>query len=85
MGKNITIYTTTTCPSCNMVKTYLKAKGQTYSEVNVDKEPNQRQKAIDVSGGAMTVPVTVIKDEATGSQEVTVGWNAGRLAAALSV
>lgn len=84
MAKNITIYTTTTCPSCNMVKTYLKAKGQTYSEINVDLEPEQRQKAIDVSGGAMTVPVTVIADDAAGTQDVTVGWNAGRLAAALA-
>lgn len=84
MAKSITIYTTTTCPSCNMVKTYLKAKGQTYNEVNVDLEPDQRQVAIDVSGGAMTVPVTVIADENAGTQDVTVGWNAGKLAAALA-
>jgi glutaredoxin 3 len=84
MAKSITIFTTTTCPSCNMVKTYLKAKGQTYNEVNVDLEPEQRQRAIDISGGAMTVPVTVIADETTGAQDVTVGWNAGKLAAALA-
>jgi len=84
MAKAITIYTTTTCPSCNMVKTYLKAKGQNYSEINVDLMPDQRQAAIDVSGGAMTVPVTVISDDATGQTDVTVGWNAGKLAAALS-
>lgn len=83
MAKDITIYTTTTCPSCNMVKTYLKAKGQTYSEVNIDEYPHERQAAIDLSG-AMTVPVTVIKDQVTGTKEVTVGWNAGRLAAALA-
>lgn len=67
-----------------MVKTYLKAKGQTYSEINVDLEPEQRQVAIDVSGGAMTVPVTVIADDAAGTRDVTVGWNAGKLAAALA-
>ncbi len=85
MAKDITIYTTTTCPSCNMVKTYLKAKGQTYSEVNVDVEPDLRQAAIDISGGAMTTPVTVIRDSESGEQKVTVGWNAGKLAAALAV
>ena len=67
-----------------MVKTYLKAKGQNYNEINVDLEPQQRQAAIDVSGGAMTVPVTVISDDTTGKTDVTVGWNAGKLAAALS-
>lgn len=84
MAKDITIYTTTTCPSCHMVKTYLKAKGQSYHEVNVDLEPDQRQTAIDVSGGAMTVPITVISDAVSGKQDVMVGWNAGKLAAALS-
>ncbi len=84
MAKNITVYTTTTCPSCNMVKTYLKAKGQTYSEVNVDESPEERQAAIDISGGAMTVPITVIQDDSTGAREVTVGWNAGSLAAAIA-
>jgi glutaredoxin 3 len=84
MAKDITIYTTTTCPSCNMVKTYLKAKGHTYNEVNVDTQPDLRQTAIDVSGGAMTTPVTVIRDSEAGTQDVTVGWNAGKLAAALA-
>jgi len=67
-----------------MVKTYLKAKGHNYIEVNVDEEPEQRQIAIDVSGGAMTVPITVINDQITGQKAVTVGWNAGQLASALA-
>lgn len=82
MAKNITIYTTTTCPSCSMVKRFLASKGLAYNEVNVDEQPDERQTAIDLSG-AMTVPVTVIKDEAKGDQTVTVGWNAGQLVAAL--
>lgn len=84
MAKIITIYTTTTCSSCNMVKTYLKAKGQDYQEINVDLNPAERQTAIDVSGGAMQVPITVVADEESGQQDVMVGWNAGRLAAALA-
>lgn len=83
MAKNITIYTTTTCPSCSMVKRFLASKGLTYSEVNVDEQPDERQTAIDLSG-AMTVPVTVIKDEDSDDQTVTVGWNAGQLVAALN-
>jgi len=67
-----------------MVKTFLKAKGHEYHEINVDLEPDQRQAAIDASGGAMTVPVTVIADEDSGTRAVTVGWNAGQLVAALN-
>jgi glutaredoxin 3 len=84
MAKDITIYTTTTCPSCSMVKRFLASKGHTYNEVNVDEQPELRQEAINVSGGAMTVPVTVVKDEDKGTQAVTVGWNAGQLVAALA-
>jgi glutaredoxin 3 len=84
MAKDITIYTTTTCSSCSMVKRFLATKGQSYQEVNLDERPELRQAAIDVSGGAMTVPITVIKDEDKGTQAVTVGWNAGQLVAALA-
>lgn len=84
MSKNITIYTSTTCPSCVMVKRFLNTKGQPYEEVNVDEKPEARQEAINVSGGAMTIPVTVVRDEAKDQQEVMVGWNPGKLMAALA-
>lgn len=82
MPKNITIYTTNTCAYCVMVKKYLTTKGQKYDEINLDEQPELRQKAIDLTG-QMTVPVTVVTDE-SGQQDITVGWNPGKLAAALS-
>ncbi len=82
MAKNITIYTTNTCASCAMVKKYLTSKGHEYQEVNLDENPQERQKAIELSG-QMAVPVTVITDEGGVQEEVSVGWNPGRLAAAL--
>jgi glutaredoxin 3 len=39
MVKNITIFTTTTCAYCPMVKKYLGAKGLAYDEVNLDESP----------------------------------------------
>ena len=82
MAKNITIYTTTTCASCGMVKKWLSAKGHTYEEVNVDTEPHRQAEALAVSG-AMTVPVTVVTRE-DDSREVVIGFNLSKLAPALA-
>ncbi len=84
MTKNITVYTTNTCASCAMVKKYLTSKGHNYQEVNLDENPDERQKIIELSG-QMAVPVTVISDEAGAQKEVSVGWNPGKLASALGV
>ena len=82
MSKNITIYTTNTCASCGMVKKYLSSKGQEYQVINLDESPEHIQDLLNLSG-QLAVPVTVIKDE-SGQQDVTVGWNPGKLASALA-
>lgn len=82
MSKKITIYTTNTCAYCVMVKKFLTTKGQEFSEVNLDDEPERRQEALDLSG-AMTVPVTVIENS-DGMKNVTVGYNPSQLASALA-
>lgn len=84
--KQVTVYTTTTCASCEMVKKYLKTKGVDFSLVNMDEEPTEvRQRVIEMSG-AMTVPVVVVedKDDDNAPKNITVGWNPARLAAAVS-
>lgn len=82
MQKTITIYTTTTCAYCEMVKKWLGSKGLTYNVINMDEEPPEvRQKVIEMSG-AMTVPVTVVED-AAGNKDLTVGWNPAKLGAAV--
>ncbi len=81
MSKKITIYTTNTCAYCVMVKKWLTTKGQTYQEVNLDEKPELRQEVISLSG-QMAVPVTVVTND-SGQQDVTVGWNPGKLAMAL--
>lgn len=82
MIKNITIFTTTTCAYCPMVKKYLGAKGLSYDEVNLDENPARQQEALALSG-ALTVPVTVIT-KADDSKEVVVGFNLAKLAPAIS-
>jgi glutaredoxin len=82
MVKNITIFTTTTCAYCPMVKKWLTSKGFSYDEVNLDQNPERQEEALKLSG-ALTVPVTVITKEDE-SQEVVVGFNLAKLAPAVA-
>jgi glutaredoxin len=83
MAKNITVFTTNTCSYCVMVKRFLDMKGQKYEVVNLDENPERNQEALDVSGGALTVPITVVTRE-DDSREVVVGYNLAQLAPALA-
>lgn len=82
MVKNITIFTTTTCAYCPMVKKWLAAKGYTYDEVNLDQNPERQAEALALSG-AMTVPVTVVTKQ-DDSRQVVVGFNLAKLAPAVA-
>lgn len=82
MPKNITIFTTTTCAYCPMVKKYLAAKGMQYDEVNLDEDPARQAEVLEISG-ALTVPVTVVTKE-DDSKAVVVGYNLAKLAPAIA-
>lgn len=82
MPKKITMYTTTTCAYCVMVKKWLTSKNLEYDEINLDENPEHRAEAIRISGG-MTVPVTVVT-KSDDTQDVIVGWNLAKLAPAVS-
>jgi glutaredoxin 3 len=77
--KKITVFTTSTCAYCGMVKKWLDAKGISYSVVNLDEQP-EMQKQVYEKSGALTVPVTLIENEDT-TEEVVIGYNLARLAA----
>lgn len=82
MVKNITVFTTTTCAYCPMVKKWLAAKGYKFDEVNLDQNPERQAEALKISG-ALTVPVTVVT-KADDTQEVVIGFNLSKLAPAVS-
>lgn len=63
--KNVTIYTTTTCPYCVKAKRLLDHKGAPYTETNVN-DPDARAKMMEKSGGARTVPQIFIGDTHVG-------------------
>lgn len=82
MPKNITVYTTTTCAYCPMVKKYLGSKGLAYDEVNLDTNPERQAEVLALSG-ALTVPVTVVT-KTDDTQAVVVGYNLAKLAPAVA-
>ena len=73
----ITIYSTTTCPYCKMLKEYLKEKGISYSEKIVDQDDAARDEMVAISGGFMGVPFTVIDKD--GKKETVLGFDKGKL------
>jgi glutaredoxin 3 len=77
--KKITVFTTTTCAYCGMVKKWLDAKGVVYDVINLDEQP-EMQKQVFEKSGALTVPITLIEKEDK-SEEVVIGYNLARLAA----
>ncbi|HVS79290.1 MAG TPA: glutaredoxin family protein [Candidatus Saccharimonadales bacterium] len=83
MAKDVTIFTTNTCTYCAMVKRFLDMKGQSYQVVNLDEHPERNKEALEVSGGALTVPITVVTKQ-DDTQQVVVGYNLAQLAPAIA-
>lgn len=71
------IYTTSSCPYCVMIKKLLKYKGVNIIEKNAE-DPAVREEAIKVSGGAVTVPITIVNGH------TLVGFNQRLLMEALN-
>jgi glutaredoxin-like YruB-family protein len=57
--KNVTLYTTPTCPWCTTVKNYLRKNGVRYSEVNVAADQSAAESMVSKSG-QQGVPQTEI-------------------------
>lgn len=68
----ITVFTTTACAYCAMVKKLFDAKGVEYQTVNLDENPERREEVFDLSG-VMSVPVT------TNGADVVVGFAPAKL------
>jgi len=53
---NVTVYSTSTCPYCKMVREYLKKRNMDFKDINVAEDKAKAQEMIDKSG-QMGVPV----------------------------
>lgn len=81
MSATITVYTTSQCAFCVMVKKYLEAKGKVFSTINLDEQPDKREE-VQALSGVSSVPITVI-EKADGNKTVINGWNPSQLDAAI--
>lgn len=80
----ITIYSTTTCPYCKMLKDYLGEKSIQYVEKMVDQDEAARGEMMAISKGFLGVPFTAVtKDD--GSKETIIGFDKGRLNTVLGI
>jgi len=81
---NITIFSTTTCPYCKMLKDYLNQKNIAFTEKLVDIDEAARNEMMTVSGGFLGVPFTAVtKDD--GTKETILGFDQGKLNSVLGI
>ncbi len=74
----VTIYSTTTCPYCKMLKDYLGEHTIPYTEKLVDQDDAAREEMMRDSGGFLGVPFTVVaKDD--GTKPTIIGFDKNRV------
>ena len=79
----VTLYSTTTCPYCKMLKNYLDEKRVSYTEKLVDQDDAAREEMVSKSGGYLGVPFTVIARN--GQEMVVMGFDKHKLNEILGV
>ena len=62
----VTLYTSNWCPYCSRAKSVLERKGLTWTEINLEDEPERRSEMIARSGGLRSVPQIFIGDRHVG-------------------
>jgi len=78
----ITVYSTTTCPYCVMLKKWLDSKSVKYSEYMVDRNPIAAQQMVNLSG-QMGVPFSTIEYD-DGQVEKILGFDRPKFEVALT-
>lgn len=78
----ITVYSTTTCPYCVMLKRWLEEQSIEFTNYMVDRNPIAAQQMINLSG-QMGVPFSTIEFE-DGKMEKILGFDRSKFAAALA-
>ena len=69
MAKNITIYTTFSCPFCHAAKNFLKSKKVEFHEIDVTSDSRAREKLAQMAGGRETVPQIFADGEPIGGYD----------------
>jgi len=69
MTASIHLYTIPHCPHCDAAREDLEWRGLDFEEFDVEKDPAARDRMLQLTAGARTVPVI-----AEGGKPVQVGW-----------
>lgn len=78
MAKSVKIYTTKTCPYCNMAKEFFKANNVKYQEIDVGSDRKAAEDMIKKSG-QMGVPVIDV------DSTIIIGYNKDALKKSLGI
>lgn len=62
MQNQITVYSTTTCPYCDMMKNFLDQQNIPYTNVDVQKDPIAAKRLVETTG-QMGVPQTNVNGQ----------------------
>jgi glutaredoxin 3 len=82
----VEMYSTMFCPYCARARSLLQRKGVTFTDVDVDAEPERRDEMVKRAGGRYTVPQIFIDGEHIGgSDDLMALDSAGKLDAKLGV
>ena len=76
--KQVTVYSTPTCPYCKMAKEYLKENKVEFTNIDVSTDAKKAQEMIEKSG-QMGVPVIDIEGE------IIVGFDRSKIASSLGL
>ena len=81
---DVLVYTTENCPFCIRAKALLDARGVSYRELNLERDPDGRAELVKQTG-MMTFPQVIVDGELIGGfQETLAADRSGRLAEMLS-
>lgn len=80
----ITIYSTTRCQYCQMLKNYLRRKNIEFEEKQVDKDPVAFEEMNSLSDGFGGVPFTVIRSN-SGKTIKVLGYDKDKIDKALDL
>jgi glutaredoxin-like YruB-family protein len=64
----VTVYTTSTCPWCVKLKSFLVEEGISFQEVNIGQDPEAARQMVKLTG-QRSVPVTTI------GEQIIIGYN----------